>query len=352
MNKRAKIISQTFSGWRIFIAVFIGMSVSIYLILDDFSFTLYNTIDWTLHSLLFLLLAIIFEAIRDIAYMYRIRLMTDGEIKWRQSFQVIMLWEFASALTPSVVGGSAVALYIVNKEINNPGKATAIVMITALLDELFYVIMVPIIFLFIGTNELFINTEFNLFKLGSFPTQTIFFIGYSFILLLTSIISFAIFYRPKLFKSLLNSIFSISILKRWKERANKTGEEIIITSEQMKGKKLVFWIKAYASTLISWTARFAVINMLILVLKGDGNQIIIFARQLVMWVILLISPTPGGSGVAEYMLPKFLGEYMGAFGNEIALSWRLLSYYSYLFIGSIVLPIWLQRVYKIKKKDA
>lgn len=352
MSKRAKIIAKTFSGWRIFIAVFIGMSVSIYLMSDDFSLSTYNTITWTFNSFFFLIMAIIFEAIRDIAYMYRIRLMTYGRINWKQSFQVIMLWEFASALTPSVVGGSAVALYIVNKEINNIGKSTAIVMITALLDELFYIVMVPIVFVFIGSKELFVNTEFKIFNFGSFPTETIFIIGYSFILLLTSIIFFAIFFRPKLFKSLLNSLFSLPILKRWKDKANKTGDEIMTTSEQMKGRNFGFWFKAFGSTLISWTARFAVINMLILVLMGEGNQILIFARQLVMWVILLISPTPGGSGVAEYMLPKFIGEFMGAFGNEIALSWRILSYYSYLLIGSIILPLWLRRVYTKKKEKS
>jgi uncharacterized membrane protein YbhN (UPF0104 family) len=52
------------------------------------------------------------------------------------------------------------------------------------------------------------------------------------------------------------------------------------------------------------------------------------------------------------MLPKFLGEFMGAYGNEIALAWRLLSYYSYLIIGSIILPIWLKRVYSKRKTNA
>ena len=100
-------------------------------------------------------MAVAFEAIRDLGYMYRICLMTDKKVSWKNSFQVIMLWEFASALTPSVVGGSAVALYIVTKEIKNTGKATAIVMITALLDELFYIIMVPIIFVLVGLTDLF-----------------------------------------------------------------------------------------------------------------------------------------------------------------------------------------------------
>jgi uncharacterized membrane protein YbhN (UPF0104 family) len=53
--------------------------------------------------------------------------------------------------------------------------------------------------------------------------------------------------------------------------------------------------------------------------------------------------------VAEFMLPKFLGEFMGGHGNEIALGWRILSYYSYLIIGSMVLPVWLKRVYARKE---
>ncbi len=72
--------------------------------------------------------------------MYRIRLLTDKQLSWRNSFHVIMLWEFASSVTPpSIVGGSAVALFIVTKEGIKPGRATAIVMITALLDELFFI---------------------------------------------------------------------------------------------------------------------------------------------------------------------------------------------------------------------
>ncbi|RLD67882.1 MAG: hypothetical protein DRI84_01210 [Bacteroidetes bacterium] len=316
------------------------------MMVKDFDASTYSNIHWTIQSGFFLLLAVILEAIRDLAYMYRIRLLTDGKISWRNSFQTIMLWEFASALTPSVVGGSAVALYIVNKEINNVGKSTAIVMITALLDELFYIVMVPMIFLFVGFNELFINTEFKLFSFGNFPTETIFVIGYCFILLLTSIITFAIFFKPHVFKRILEKIFKLKILKRWQKRATKTGNEIVITSQEMKGKSMVFWAKAFGSTLLSWTARFLVINALILVLVTGGDHFLIYARQLVMWVILLISPTPGGSGVAEFMLPKFLGEFMNGYGNEIALGWRLLSYYSYLIIGSIVLPIWLRRVYR------
>ena len=349
MSAKSREIIKIFSGRRILLAVLLGIAVSIYLIIDDFSFENYEKINLGFAAIAFFILAILLEAIRDIAYMFRIRLLTDKKIKWKNSFEVIMLWEFASALTPSVVGGSAVALFIVNKEIKNIGKATAIVMVTALLDELFYIVMVPVMFIFIGSHELFINTDFKLFSFGEFPTQTIFVFGYGFIFLLTSIITFAIFFKPKLFKNILSRIFSLKILKRWQNDVNQVGDDIITTLKEMKGRSFMFWFKAFAFTLISWTARFAVINALILMFIGYGDQVLIFARQLIMWVILLISPTPGGSGVAEFMLPKFLGEFMNPYSNEIALIWRLLSYYSYLIIGSFVLPIWLQRVFKKKK---
>jgi uncharacterized protein (TIRG00374 family) len=57
-----------------------------------------------------------------------------------------------------------------------------------------------------------------------------------------------------------------------------------------------------------------------------------------------ISPTPGGSGVAEYAF----GELMATFSKSmflitsLAIIWRLISYFPYLIIGSILLPKWLK----------
>ena len=344
--KRPEQIAKIFSPQRIILAVLLGLVVSMYMIFRDFSWEKYHEIHWGLRGSMFFLLALVMVSIRALGYMYRLRVLTEGALSWNHSFQTIVLWEFASALTPSVVGGSAAALYFVSKELKNTGKATAIVMVTALLDELFYILMVPLMFVFISMDQLFVHGSFNFFGGKILPTQNIFWIGYGFILSLTTIISFAIFFRPKYFKLLLVRIFRLPFLNRWKGSAEKTGDEIMITSQEMKGKPLSYWLKAFGATLFSWTARFMVVNMLILAFTDAGHQVLIYARQLVMWVILLISPTPGGSGVAEYILPKFIGEFMQGFGDEIALIWRLISYYLYLIVGAIVLPLWLRRIYK------
>jgi len=339
-------VLKYFKFKRLIIPVLIGLGVAAIMVWRDFDRETFANINWGFYSTVWLLCAICLMAVRDVAYMYRIRLLTDFQLSWRRSFQVIMLWEFASSVTPSVVGGSAIALFILKKEGIAMGRTTAIVFITAMLDELFYIIMVPIVILLAGFNNLFmIEGNFLIFssKFGSFG---IFVLGYFLILILTSTIIYGIFINPRGFKWLLIKLSRWPILKRWKKFAAQTGDEIIATSQEMKGKSISFWLKAFGATFFSWTARFWVVNCLILVFTGAiSNHFLVYARQLVMWVILLISPTPGSSGSAEYFFPLFLGDFIGGLSDVVALSWRLVSYYPYLFIGVLVLPVWLRRVY-------
>lgn len=346
MPPRHRQILRFFSFRRISIPIFIGLSVAILLFVRDFDSELFANIQWAKYPFLWFMLVLVLMAIRHLAYMYRIRLLTDGELSWKRSFQVIMLWEFASSITPSIVGGSAVALFLIRKEGINMGRTTAVVMTTSLLDELFYIFMVPIVIIIAGTSNLFI-TEPSLIIAGQkFSSKGLFIIGYLFIFLLTSIILFGIFFSPAKVKVLLISIFKLRFLRRWLPQAAQTGDELIVTSAEMRSKSAVFWIKAYLATVLSWTARFWVVNILIMAFTPVSDHFMIFARQLIMWVILLISPTPGGSGVAEYFFPIFFGEFIGSgLQTPLAILWRLISYYPYIFIGVLVLPIWFRRIY-------
>jgi hypothetical protein len=283
--------------------------------------------------------------IRDLAYMFRIRVLTDNVISWRKSFDVIMLWEFASSITPSVVGGSGVAMFILNKEGISLGRSTAVVMVTALLDELFYIVTVPIVVLLIGTQHLF-PVELSKTILGiTFSTKGIFVVGYVFILLLVTLIFYGVFVNPQQLKKSLVKLFSIKILSKWQKKVVQLGDDLIQTSVELKNKPIQFWLKSFGATVFSWTARFWVVNFIILAFTDVSSHFLIYGRQLVMWVILLISPTPGGTGVAEFAFNGFLQDFIpvGLAGLLVVL-WRLLSYYPYLFIGAFVLPKWLKRV--------
>ena len=345
MSKRNKV-RELFTPKKIEIPIVIGLVVSFYMLWSNTDWDEFSKVNWGWKSLFWMFIALLMMAIRDLAYMYRIRVLTDKQITWRNSFDVIMLWEFASAITPSIVGGTGVALYILNKEGLNAGKSTALVMITALLDELFYIVTVPVVLLFIGTQYLFpieLQKEILGFTLSA---KGVFIIGYCFILMLTLIITLGVFVNPNFIKKILIKVFTISWLKRWKANVDQLGEDLIKTSKELKGKPARFWLKAFAATMFSWTARFWVVNFLLLAFTPVADHLLVYGRQLVMWVIMLISPTPGGAGVAEFAFQGFLADFTPiGLGGLLAVLWRLLSYYPYLFIGAIILPKWLKKVY-------
>ena len=114
-----------------------------------------GSIGWSGHSLLWVLGAVLFMVSRDFFYVLRIRLLTKNQLGWKAAIYVILLWEFASALSPGAVGGAAVAMFILNRESIPFGKATAIVIITAFMDNLFFVVMIPIVFLFVSNSSIF-----------------------------------------------------------------------------------------------------------------------------------------------------------------------------------------------------
>lgn len=310
-----------------------------------------SDIRWNWYSSAWLLLALLMVVMRDFAYMYRIRVLTDGQLSWPQSFRVIMLWEFASALSPSIVGGSGVAMFILNRERIKLGRSTSIVLVSAMLDEIFYISMVALVLVVLGSGQLFpVNLQKTIMGV-TFGTQGIFWIGYAFIAAMTVGILLGVFFMPRTLKYLLLHTFRLPLLRRWRYQVIEVGDDIITTSEELKGKTLQWWAKATIATYASWTARYWVVNFLILafanpsnpLVQGFGDHMLIYARQLVMWVIMLISPTPGSSGVAEFAFSGFLRDFFPlGLAGAIALVWRLVSYYPYLFIGAVILPRWLR----------
>jgi uncharacterized protein (TIRG00374 family) len=294
--------------------------------------------------LIFLFLGFVLVVLRDVGYMWRLRILSDKSLSWISCFRSIMLWEFSSAVTPSVVGGSGVAIFILNKEGLKLGTSTAVVMITALMDELFYVLMVPLVIAIVGVDNLFpVQLEKAIFGI-TLNTEALFWVGYGFLVLLTIFILFAILFFPSTLRNVLFRIFSLPLLRRWRMKVGKMGNDLVLTSKKMKGKPISFWLKSFLATILSWTSRYWVVNFLILAFGPLNEHFMVYARQLVMWVIMLISPTPGGAGIAEIAFTGFLSEFTPlGYAAVLAILWRLFTYYPYLIMGAIILPNWLRR---------
>jgi uncharacterized protein (TIRG00374 family) len=342
MQAPAPNIKSAFSLKRVLIPISIGIAFSVYsLYATQFDLTVLKGISI---SLKYILLALACMVIRDLMYIIRIRILTEKKLSWLDSWHVVMLWEFASSVTPAVVGGSAFAIYFLYEERLSLGKSTAIIFTTVMLDEIFYILTVALLLMVLGTNIVHFGDSLP------FNPMVFFFIGYGVIIAMTTGITLGIFVAPNGIKKLLVKLFSVSFLKKWQPKMEKTGDELIASSKELKGKSFGYWAKAFIATILTWTARFMTLNFLILALNPElgfhiMQQLLFFAKQLVMWVILLISPTPGASGIAEISFSAFFrNDFPEHTHAAVAVLWRAISYYPYLAIGLIILPIWLRKL--------
>ena len=296
------------------------------------------------------LLALLFIFLRDAGYVYRIREITDKHLTWVRAIYVIILWEFASAVTPSIVGGTAVAVFILHKEGIKLGKALAFVMVTAILDNLFFVIGAPII-LFMAQGHIFPDTRTMELRLGN-SLQYLFWFSYSLYAIYSFVMAAALFYRPRVFKWILLKMFSLKWIRKWKANANEYGNQIIAASEEFKDKSYKFWFSIGLATVFIWSSRYFMLNALISAYENLSwfDHIIVFARQIIMWIVMMVSPTPGSSGTAEFFFAQFFSEFLSGYTFVTSIVWRLLAYYPYLILGAIFLPRWIKHVF-FKKKN-
>jgi len=339
---------HNFRPSRILLPILLGLGAATYLLIRNFDSKAFATIEWTWNSSFWIGMALMMMVVRDGAYMVRIRALTDNDLRWRDAFNVIMLWEFASALAPGMLGGGFIfAIFILNREKINMGRSITAIMLSSFQDGIFLAIMAPLVYFTIGRDRLFSTidvTNMNPVKFGSGFFYS-FWVVYFIILSYKVFVAYALFVNPRFVKWLLIKLFSLPFLRRWKHGALDTGNQLIIASNGLKNKSRRFWVNSFAGTFVSWTARYTIVNCLILAFHNvPVDNFLIFGRQVVMGIIILFSPTPGGSGIAEFMFSDFLGEFIPrGLSASLGLLWRLVSYYPYLFIGVIVLPRWIRR---------
>jgi uncharacterized membrane protein YbhN (UPF0104 family) len=345
---------------RIILPIFIGLALVGWFVIKDINKEVLSNLIFTWKSLVFLLIAWVCMICRDLGYMIRVRILSDKDLTWRQAFRVIMLWEFTSAITPSTVGGTAVAVVFLHKEGLTVGRSTAVVLATSFLDELYFVIMLPLILLLVGKDALFIT---SLQGTGiSFLNDLMLFssIGYAVIFLWVLLVGYGLFFNPEGIRRLIISFFKLPLIRRWHGAAVRAGDDIVESSHELRKRNFSFWLKAATATFLSWTARYWVVNAILVAFFSINNHFLIFARQLVTWIMMIISPSPGGSGFAELILGRYISDQIpvdpviaGSIAIAIAIIWRIISYYPYLVVGALIVPGWIESKFVapiVKKK--
>ena len=262
-DRQYKLVSELKPA-RIALPVIIGLAVVGWFIVREIDNDAMSHIRFTWNSVFWIFVAWLCMVGRDLGYMIRIRILSEKDLTWLQAFRIIMLWEFTSALTPSTVGGTAVAVVFIHKEGISVGRSTSIVLATSFLDELYFVIMFPLILLVVGGDVLFTTSlqGTGIALLNNLVVVAV--IGYVIILAWVILVGYGLFVDPKKIRKIIIWFFRLPILKRWHKAAVKAGDDIVESSNELKKKPFMFWIKAFTATFLSWTSRYWVVNAILL----------------------------------------------------------------------------------------
>lgn len=323
----------------------IGLAVICWLFYHEFNPELFHELHFSVRMCAGLLLACLFMAGRDGGQMYRFRLLSDRELSWKQAFRVNMLCEFTSAATPSAVGGSSLIILFLNREGINAGKSTALMMACLFLDELFLTLVCPLLLLFVPLGEVF--GPVTAFASG---VRMLFWVVYACIALWTLILFIALFRKPEVIKRLLLKLFALRWLRKWKHGVEGLADNLVLSSHELRKRSGMFWWRAFGATCLSWISRYLVVNALLIAFTTVEHHFLAFARQLVLWIVMVISPTPGGSGIAEYMFKVYYADFFSVAGMAlvVAFVWRVITFYLYLVIGAVILPKWIGNLIKLR----
>ena len=76
-------------------------------------------------------------------------------------------------------------------------------------------------------------------------------------------------------------------------QVEKFSEEMTMASEEAKLEGGRFWLQLMGYTSLAWLSRFAIVVAILIAFHCQGNMLVAWCRQWVMWMISIMSPTRG-----------------------------------------------------------
>lgn len=259
----------------------------------------------------------------------KLRYLADKEIDWMSSMRISLTWDFASAVTPSTIGGAPVATYAMTREGIKLGKSSAIILYGVLLDQFWYALAVPILLL-AGFYYQVLPPEIGF--VGNLTMVLI----YTGLLLYGGFLTYGLMVNPSSMKKVVNWVFKWPYLNRYSARMSTEADNLEGYSFELRKKPIKFFIKAFFFSTMSWLCRIALPVIVILSLL-PGPEVLLVLRSLAMNLAFLIIPTPGGSGGVEGLFAIFLGPLIErtSFVGLAVFVWRMITYYVSIGFGII-----------------
>ena len=248
-----------------------------------------------------------------------------------------LAWDFFSNVTPSAVGGGPVAAFYVARDRGIPfGEATAFMLFAVLLDQLWFVLTVPLMLV----SALYLHLFPAAIGVAGMWTLIGYFIGMS---VWSALFAYAMLFRPVLLERWADRLFRLRWLRRFHERVVREAGQLRRRAEALSRQPLRFFLIGFLLSVGGWMSRYLLVVLIVWSVYPELDVVLFFTRTVAMMLGSLALPTPGGAGGLEGFYVLFLAPLMPqTLVAPTLLTWRILGYYLFVALGTL-LPIYQAR---------
>ena len=262
---------------------------------------------------------------------WRFSFISQGKLGFWKGLRGQLAWDFFSNVTPAALGGGPFAALYVSRDANIPvGQSTSLVLFTILLDQLWSVLMVPIILV----TALFIPV----IPEGAGTVGTVAILGYfTAMLCWVALLGYASLFRPDLLERGSDRLFRLRFLRRFRKRVAHEMRQLSTSARILRTQPPAFFAKAFLLSAGTWIPRYVLPVLLVLSVWPSVDTILFFLRSITMMVCSFVVPTPGGAGGIEGLYALFLGPLIPrALVAPTLLMWRFFGYYIFVAFGGFI----------------
>lgn len=278
--------------------------------------------------------ALLLVAARVVFGGWRLSHVSRGRLSFSAGIRGQLAWDFASNITPSLVGGAPLAAMFVARDTrlsgndsSTVGEVGAFMLFVMLLDQLWFAFTAPVVLV----AALFIEVIPD--SLGSVGMVTS--VAYLAVFMTwTAIFAYGTLFRPILLQRLLGRLFALRPLRPFRERAMLEMARYGEQAAHIRSQPARFFIVGFGLTAGTWFARYFLAVAVIGAVVPGLDVILTVLRSAAMALGSLVLPTPGGAGGIEGLYVLFFASLMPkAFVVPTLLAWRFLAYYLFVAVG-------------------
>lgn len=246
--------------------------------------------------------------------------------RYRDVFRIVLGAELGAAISPPVIGGTAVKTVMLMQRGLSGGTALSIAMLEGLEDGLLFLIMVPLALTLSSSWDLPVIqgllSGIRHLSPRMFLTGTGIACG-----------AFLVMGHPRCRTFIMRSHPAARLAARLGQ-AFRSGI-LIWRTVRVQGKAV--FAATFVLTAVSWICRYSVFSLLIAAFGLPARRVLFTALQVLVFASMSFIPTPGGAGGAEAVFYLFYRPFLTADTiGAVTMGWRFLTFYVLLIVAAVI----------------